>query len=154
MKKYLLPTSSFLLLLTSMAVANVQITNLQDYQFGEIDLHNINAVNHPLCIYNSDSTSNSYLVQIYSNAAGGKYVMTNGISQLPYSIKWSPVAAGGAGYQALSPNIPLHMDNASNELNCGGRDDANMEISVNPTELSGVTAGSYSTTLNIVISPV
>ncbi len=154
MKKSQLIITSFLLLFTTVALADVQITNLQDYQFGDIDLHNVNQVNHSFCVYNSNSLSKDYTVQVYSNDADGHYVMTNGISKLPYDVKWSPIATGGLGYQTLSPNTPLRMDNASQVTACGGRDNANMQISVNPTVLSSITAGAYSTTLNIVISPV
>lgn len=154
MKNLKLILSSLCLVISSVAMANMQVSNLKDYNFGEIDLKNTNEVNHSLCVYSSDTTNTAYKVEVHSAGPGGHFEMSNGISSLPYTVNWSPVAAGGVGYVTLSPNVAVRMDNASGEEACPKGDNANLQISVNANALAGVTAGNYSTSLFITISPV
>lgn len=146
--------SAALLIVSNLACAELQVTGLQDYQFGHMDCYHINRINHSLCVYSSDRLHMDYRVRVYSTGKSGSFVMSNGISQMPYQLEWSPLATGGAGYVSLIPNTAVQMSNASSTRGCAGRDNANLQISINPQALDSLTAGAYSTTLNIVVEPI
>ena len=135
------------LLCVSIARADFQVSNLTDFTLPEADTHNVNRITNSLCVSSKNPTVMNYQVQIYSNADGGKFEMTNGVSKLPYQVKWS--STGNNIFVDLQPN-QLQPGVASKQANCSN---VNLQIVIAPQDVAKVTSGLYSTVLNIVISP-
>lgn len=141
------------ILTANTAVADIQITHLQDYQFGSIDLRYDSSVEHSLCVRNTSGAG--YTVAVSSTDDGSQFVMRNlgGKSAIPYHIFWSE-SANATAYTELKPNMPMQMQNTSALVDCGGSDNANLEIKILASDLHNVSAGQYSTGLEITVAPI
>jgi hypothetical protein len=108
-------------------------------------------------------------VCVYSNATGAYHVVATDSStmsatgfsaqnagataQIPYTVKWNS-ATGTTGNAAVTYNTALAATNASTtSQTCGGGNNANLQISMIATDLQAAAAGSYSTTISVLIEP-
>ncbi|MBX9705027.1 MAG: hypothetical protein K5Q00_02140 [Gammaproteobacteria bacterium] len=159
LQRYLLSMLCLLTLNTATAdlpiahLSVLQVMHLQDYEFGRIDPNYDSSTQHTLCVRNGGNSG--YQVTVSSTDNKKQFAMrsSNGNSELPYHVFWSDSVTNPV-YVELKPNMPVPMQNASFLPDCGGKDNASLEIKILANELQNVTAGQYNTNLEITVAPI
>lgn len=91
----------------SAGAATVQISQLQDVTFTNLD-PTVNASrNQSICVFSS-TLLGGYSVTARGSGAGSAFTLSAGgsVNPLPYQVQWSASAGANAG-TALSPGVPL-----------------------------------------------
>lgn len=163
LQRYLLLVLGALTVSTAIAapsianLATIQVTHLQDYQFDGVDLNYDSSVEHTLCVRNTGNSSYQVTVTSAEMMATGnqtKFAMSSGRSKLPYHVFWSDSVKSHI-YTELQPGVPSPpMQNASALVECGDNDNASLEIKLLSKEMQGITAGQYTTNLEITVAPI
>ena len=144
------------LIFSRFSLADVQISNLQDIQFGSLtypfneDLSYTNSI----CVYNSNRREKYYRINVSGmHDSNGKFYLSNGNSTIQYGIKWT----GGRTTQDLTPNQGYSFRGASSKVGCRGTPDKKlpqMEVYINSSFLSPAPkSGNYSDTITILLEP-
>lgn len=137
------------------AAPNVQITGLSDVSFGI--LANLNAdLNsaQSVCVF-SNTKTNGYNVMASGTGTGGAFTLASGSRALAYEVQWSGSAGQTSGVQ-LSPNAALTgLTSTATQQTCnkGPATTASFIVLVRSANLSTATAGTYTGTLTLTISP-
>lgn len=151
---------SMILLFINTLMANVQITQLTDIHLGTYN--GVNATRQGstnACIF---SSSLHYSVTVTTNLGG--FVITNGVSYIPFEVIWD--ADGASQYFVGFPMIHGmgHIDEYSKPLvssitaDCSGFGPlgpdplAQMTVSIPGENFTNTTAGLYGTTINIMVA--
>jgi spore coat protein U-like protein len=152
---YLLFLSLLLYCTSSIVLSDVQITSLQDFNFGTVfpPYSSNERQTDRVCVYNSDGTT--YRITASGlHDSGGLFFMSNGSSTVRYRVRWDgPVGS----FVTLTAGQPTNFDGAHQVLLCAGvRNNqlARLRIVVNNGYLSPIPqAGTYTDTLTLLLEP-
>ncbi|MEN8195980.1 MAG: hypothetical protein ABFS30_05605, partial [Pseudomonadota bacterium] len=90
-------------------------------------------------------------IVITGSGAGGTFVLSNGVSALPFSVQYND----GTGATAVTPGVTLANRAAQGFGECKNINAENIRISVRvlSSDLSTATPGSYSGGLTLTVTP-
>jgi hypothetical protein len=134
-----------------------QISGLTDFALGTYSGAGALTANQDVCAYTNDSTRAYHVLVTDSStmsATGFSVQNAGATAQIPYTLKWNN-AIGTTGNVALAYNTLLAGANAnivSATCTTGGKS-ANLQINMIATDLQAAPAGSYSTTITMVVEP-
>lgn len=149
--KFLVPGLLLAALVSTSAMAEVQISGLGDFTFASLRPDTGNQqLNQDICVYNSDGIN--YRITITGSGTQQQFELT-GAGTLPFQVFWNDMT-GTMGNKEMTPNIPQQFTNASQTQFCPSGANANLQIQILASEIEKAVAGSYSGTLNILIEPV
>lgn len=127
----------------------VQISDLDPIDLGSFDgVNDLSGVDD-VCVYRNNGGAD-YRVVASADGAGGAFTLTNGIDVLPYQVDWND----GGGFVALSTGVAAVMTGANQSLtDCGGVNNAVVQVTVNGIDMSTAAPGVYASTLTLLIEP-
>ena len=138
----------------------IRIAGLRDFNFG---LWNAGdgtlSDNDNVCIGKNDF-GGPYAIRAAGNGDGGDpaaFTLNNGVDQIYYNVYWND-ATGTTGNQQLTAGLILHGQTGSFFsflFNLFGFcfSNANVQVEIPDTELSGASGGAYSGTLTLLVIP-
>jgi hypothetical protein len=127
----------------------VRISELDPIDLGSFDgVNDLSGVDD-LCVYRNNGGAD-YRVVASADGAGGAFTLTNGVDVLPYRVDWDD----GGGFVALSTGIAAAMTGANQlSIDCGGVNNAVVQVTVNGVDMSTAAPGVYASTLTLLIEP-
>jgi hypothetical protein len=141
------------------AQSRARITSLADVAFGTIaaPIDQTNSQNVTVCSYYSIWIFNirqNYSVVATGSGNGGAFTLSSGAATLAYDVQWSDTINATSGTM-LQPGVASSVfGNNDNSLACNpSQDNASLIVTIPATQLATATAGTYSGTLQIMISP-
>ena len=138
--------------------ANARITGLSTVNFGTIANFTDQTVSQNVCAYSvqgGGTTRRPYSVRATGNGTGGAFTLASGARTLPYEVRWDDAANQTTGTQLATGinvagfatgNVTQRCSNLANE-------NASLIVTITGTSLATATAGTYTGTLTIVITP-
>jgi hypothetical protein len=137
------------------------ITGLGDLAFGTIvsPIDQSKTQNVSICSYFSlfgfPLVVRNYSVTATGTGSGGAFTLSSGARTLAYDVQWTDAINATSGTM-LQPGVASSgFGNNANSLLCrqGSQDNASLIVTIRATQLAIATAGTYSGTLQIMISP-
>jgi hypothetical protein len=130
--------------------ADVQVSGFIDFSFGSWGGSGGISDDDDLCVHNS-VTSNYYLT---ATGDGPGFSLVKGGDTIDYTVRWND-QTGTTGNIALSSGVQSALQSGANtsSTNCGGGNNANLQVSITEGELSAAVPGAYTGTLTILIEP-
>lgn len=142
--------------------ATVQVTGLQDFNFGTITVpFSDQVLEHSFCVCRQSALgmANQYNVTVTSSHENsGQFFMSNGSDTLKYTVSWDDTLTGGytvldsgvesTGYTTARTTIVL----IGNCAICPSGNTARMQLTISENSLTTAKSGNYSDTLTILIS--
>ena len=128
----------------------IRISQLNDIDLGVFSGQNLTGQDS-LCVYRASGLG--YGVTVTGSGAGGSYILSNGIDQLPFTATWND----GAGAVLLTPGVLLggRANSFSGNNNCSNGASNNATIAVNvlaaDVSLNVASSGSFSGVLTIFV---
>ena|ERR1022692_2236002 len=145
-------TSTGTSLVSLTIAAQYQITGLTDLALGAWSGSGNMTANNDVCVYTNDSTGN-YHTLVTDSSGTSAFKVKSGANAIPYTVNWNHVS-GVVGNVAVTYGIALLVTGANtSSVTCGGLKDANYQVTFLSAALAAASAGSYSTTLTMVIEP-
>ncbi len=146
---------ALLSLITLSAYGLVQISSLQDFNFGTATLP-FSALQQTdsICLYNSANPPNLIVTITGLHDAAGKFQLANGSSRLVYQVKLSNT--NDTNYVTFTPGAANLRRGQRNTPLCGAPINryANFRITIPAASFNdSLTAGTYTDTLSILIVP-
>ena len=148
------PTSSGSFEVSLTIPERVQVTGLEDIDFGTFVSGDFN-YDYPICVYSNTPTAR-YGVTVTGDGAGGAYTLTNGTDTIPYVVYWNETAGTTAGEMVLTAGTKLGNRSNANQQSytCAtGGDSANIHIWIQDADMRGVTNGTYTGTMTVLVDP-
>jgi len=131
--------------------ADVKVSNLDDFDFGLYSGFGNLRNDDNVCI-NAIPLSN-YQVTFWGSGASGDFQITNGVNFLEYRVRFNDRARRSGG-QRVNPGIPLTgRRRASDDLDCPGGLNANINIRFRRQDLQAASPGRYQGILTVTIQP-
>ncbi|TQV89034.1 hypothetical protein [Aliikangiella coralliicola] len=130
---------------------DAKISNLDDFNFGLYSGFGNLRNNDNICI-NAIPLEN-YQVTFWGSGAGGAFEVSNGVDTLAYRVRFNdrPRRRGGT---TASPGIPIaNQNNASDDLDCPGGLNANIDIRFRRRDLQAANPGRYIGLLTVTVIP-
>ncbi|MAM71170.1 MAG: hypothetical protein CMP91_08520 [Gammaproteobacteria bacterium] len=135
------------------AGSEVQISNLDDIQFGtHTGFGNLYA-EESFCVYSS-SMSGSYTMTVSSvnqDGSGNFYLDGGGLGQIPYDLDFTD-SASGPGNEAVGFGSLSGFGDAQNQ-DCNGSNNATLSVSISEQDLQAARSGHYQDSLIILVEP-
>ena len=140
---------------------SASVTGLADIAFGTIasPTDQSNSQNVSICSYGSffriPLYAINYSVVATGSGSGGAFTLSSGVATLAYDVQWADATDATSGTM-LQPGVASSgFGNNANSLLCrrGPQDNASLIVTIRAAELATATAGTYSGTLQITISP-
>jgi hypothetical protein len=136
------------------------ITGLGDLAFGTIvsPIDQSNSQNVSICSYFSFfgffEIPRDYSVTATGNGSGGAFTLSSGAANLAYDVQWADSVNATSGTM-LQPGVASPgFGNGANSLVCNPiQDNASLIVTIRAVQLGTATAGTYSGTLSITITP-
>jgi len=133
-----------------------QVSNLNDINLGSWSGSGNMTGNDPICVYKSSGGSAAFGVTGTDNSTitPGSFMFENAARtvQIPYALRWSNTATAGTG--AMSDGVRRAGTGANRtSTTCGGTPNKNFSILVTSTNLPSVPAGTYTTTVSLMVGP-
>jgi hypothetical protein len=136
--------------------ALVQISGLSDITLAPISFGSPVTGATTGCIYTNviNPLGSYYITATSTNASAGVFRVTNGAHFISYDAFWSPTSSS-AQTIALTSGIKTTQQSggSSVSLACGGTPNANFNISFTNVQVAGASAGTYTDTVTLVVSP-
>lgn len=133
-----------------------RIGGLEDVNFGTVVAvtDQSNSQNVSVCSMDGLFTRLSYSVMASGTGIGGAFQLTSGANVLPYEVRWADAPNQTSG-TALQPGVPIAgLGNAASLLACLFEPDtASLTVRLRAADLAAATAGNYSGSLHITITP-
>ena len=102
-----------------------------------------------LCV-GSSTSGRGYSVRATGSGTGGIFLVSNGTSQLPYTLEYK----SNAGFQALAANTTLGGQVGAAVTGCNsGQLNGQIRVTFLLADLSAATSGAYSGTLTLLVTP-
>ena len=97
-------------------------------------------------------TSAQYRITARGSGSGGAFTLTNGISQLAYSVQY---AGRTGGFATLTAGVPRTGLAGDTRAQCTGltRESERLRITITAANLTAATAGTYSGSLTLTVAP-
>ncbi|WP_196138743.1 hypothetical protein [Aliikangiella sp. G2MR2-5] len=135
----------------NLVIAEVKVSNLDDFVFGRYSGFGNLQSNDNICI--NVIPRGRYNVTFWGSGPAGAFEVTNGVDSLAYELKFNnrPRTTGG---KKVSPGIPLaNQRRASQSLDCPSQLNANISVSFLAQTLQAANPGYYQGTLTLVLAP-
>ena len=133
------------------SIADVKISNLDDFDFGLYSGFGNLRNDDNICI-NTLPLSN-YQITFWGSGASGDFQITNGIEFLDFRVRFNDRARRNGG-RRVDPGVPLTgRRRASDDLDCPGGLNANIDIRFRQQDLQAASPGRYQGTLTVTIVP-
>jgi hypothetical protein len=148
------PTSNGSFEVTLTIPDRVQITGLQDINFGTFVSGDFNN-DFPICVYSNTPTA-QYGVTATGDGAASAFTLTNGTDTIPYRVFWNETAGTTVGELQLTATTKLGNRAGANQQSytCStGGDSANLHVSILDANMRSITNGTYTGTLTLLIDP-
>ena len=148
------PTSSGSFEVTLTIPDRVQVSGLEDINFGTFTSGDFD-YDYPLCVYSNTPTAR-YGVTVTGDGSGGAYTLTNGTDTIPYTLYWNETAGTTVGEMVLSAGVKLGNRSNANQQSytCStGGDSANFHIWIQEANMQGITNGTYTGTITVLVDP-
>jgi hypothetical protein len=140
--------------------ARANITNLTDLQVtGWVIGDGAVTMTEDVCVY-STRPSGGYTVQATGSGTAGAFTLANGAKTIDYTVLWNAGGVGslsdsGTSLTAAMVSGPL-THAATDSSTCSGitpGPTARLVVGVTKAEMTGASAGSYTGTLTLMITP-
>jgi hypothetical protein len=133
-------------------LAGVRISGLDDIVFGSTVTAPA-AQADALCVY---STPGAYTIRATSaNATGTTFRLSGGgTNYMTYTVAWYDAASGGTSTALGSGQTSTAIANGDQAAqDCGGSNNARVEVTVNAASFAAAATGTYSDTLTLMVAP-
>lgn len=132
--------------------SNVKVSSLDGIAFGtygSTQTNNLSADEH-FCIY-STASNGAYEITVSSpNQVGGNFRLTRGSEFIPYTLYFSPTGSGSGTNLVSTSSL---SGNGSSSIDCLGVDNATLTAEILSTNIFIASAGTYTDTLTLVVTP-
>lgn len=151
--------ASLLILLSNQAYAAclpaelcARITGLTDQPLGTWGGTGDLTSNYTMCVYVQNDNENNYEITGTGTGAGNAYILSNGTDDISMTVEYEEDTA--PGWVVLNENIATIFPNpdTTDEI-CGGGDTGKIRVTVDESVMQYTTSGSYSGTVNLLVSP-
>jgi len=149
-------TAIYYLPLTLVALpsfADVKISNLSDFDFGQYSGSGGLFDRDNICINVIPSSGNNYQVVITGDGSSGEFEISNGVDSLPFSVRYKDATNGEGGRKITPGEILSNQKNASDTLDCSDGLNAKIDVTFQEADLLAAQPGRYTGQLTITISP-
>lgn len=131
--------------------ADVQVSNLDDFNFGLYSGFGNLRANDSICI-NALPVSN-YQITFYGSGSNSRFEVSNGFESLEYRVRFND-RPRRQGATRVTPGIPLNgQRRASDELGCTDGLNANIDIRFRQRDLQSASPGRYQGILTVLVVP-
>jgi hypothetical protein len=132
-------------------VADVKISNLQDFNFGLYPGVGNLQDNKNVCA--NVIPNGGYQIVMFGDGGGGSFEISSGIDNIPYRVFYNDRDRRGGAIR-MQPGQPLTgQSRASDQLDCSDGLNANIRIRMRIADLQAANPGRYRGTLTMTISP-
>lgn len=133
--------------------ASVKITGVHALDFSTINAANLDQdlVDHDdVCVY---SNTGRYQVTATGDGTTTPFSMTNGSTELVYSVRFNDaIGGGGQSAPASGDIITTPFTGNSAAVDCGGTDNASFEVTIAGDVLQAAPAGTYNGNLTLLVT--
>lgn len=129
-----------------------QVSSLVDVAFGEYDLVSPLQSIDNICAYVQDDDEINYTLTFEGSGTGNAFQLTNGVSTVDYSLALSDNLQA---FQDASTGIaftPSHANDVIADCSTGG-ETARVRIRIAPSDIQFKTAGTYTGTVTVTMTP-
>jgi len=133
------------------AMADVKISNLQDFDFGLYPGAGLLQDDKNICV--NVIPTGGYQIVMYGDGIGGRFEVSNGVDFLPYSVFYNDRARAPGGKRVYEGQLQTGQRRASNQLDCTDGLNANIRVRLRAADLTSANPGRYQGTLFMTISP-
>lgn len=132
-------------------VADVRISELQDYDFGLYPGRGRLQDDKNICT--SVIPSGRYQIVMFGDGAGGSFEISNGPDSLPYRVYYND-RNRTRGTRRIQANQALtRQRGASDQADCSNGLSANIRIRIQRRDLRSANPGRYRGTLTMIVAP-
>lgn len=139
------------------AQAQVQISRLVDVSFGTIaNFTTDQSISQTICVYSSAANGGYSVTATGSGSSGAFTLSASGGNRLRYEVQWAASANQTTG-QTLTARVALGgltSNGITSSCVFGFLPTASLITVLRATDLSTVTAGTYTGTLSLLIAPI
>lgn len=130
-----------------------RVTGLQDVPLGTWGGSGDLTSNYTMCAYIQNDDESNYEVTGSGTGAGGLYALSNGTTDISVTIEYEEDS--DPGWITLNENIATIFPNPNtvDETCAVGGDSGKIRVTVPESTMEFATSGSYSGTINILLSP-
>lgn len=136
--------------------ALVQISGLGDITLAPTNFASPATGATTACIYTNiiSPLGGYYVTATSTNASAGVFRVKNGTTFINYNAFWNP-ASSSAQTIPLTSGVKTAQQSggSSSSLTCSGTPNANFNISFTDAQVAGASAGAYTDTVTLVVSP-
>lgn len=134
----------------SLSVADrVQISNVKDIAFGTYGGTGDLVENSSYCVYRNGGGD----YQLTLTTIEGSFEVTDGTNTIPYAVKVDDSADASLG-TAMTYNTAAGPLVGSPAVDCGGTDNAAMEVTFSEADLQAAGTAAYSGTVTLYVEPI
>lgn len=141
------------------AANRVRISGLSDVAFGSITSFTVDEVqSQSICLYSKSPPANNYSVTASGSGPGGAFLLTSPSGTLPFEVQWSDTPAQTSGSQ-LAANQALTGQHSTagggsvDDCSSGPASTASLIVILRSAALGAALSGTYTGTLNLLVSP-
>lgn len=142
---------------TQAAAANkVRISALSDVTFGTIaDFASDSFRTQSVCVYSKSPPLDHYRITASGSGSGGSFELSSGTDNLPYEVEWSDVAGQATGTPLVAGQPLVAQQNTATIDDCsrGPATTGSLVVILRAAAVMGVTSGSYTGTLTLLVAP-
>jgi len=144
---YLCLVAFMLQLFSSSALADVQVTKIDDLSFGSWGGTGDMEQSDLVCIYNTVDAN----YKISATSPGGVFRMINGANNLNFEVRFQ---GSSGGFVQLTHGTPSSFTAANtSSATCSGGTNATLKVTVTESALSAAKAGNYAGSLSLLLEP-
>jgi len=133
------------------AMADVKISNLQDFDFGLYSGAGFLQDDKNICA--NAIPVGRYQIVMYGDGSGGRFEVSNGVNSLPYRVFYNDRARRAGGKRVYEGQLQTGQRRASDQLDCTDGLNANIRVRLRAADLTSANPGRYRGTLFMTISP-
>ena len=140
------------------AASRVRISGLSDVSFGSISSLTVDSIqSQSVCLYSKSPPANNYSVTASGSGPGGAFLLSSASGTLPFEVQWSDTPGQTSGSQLLA-NQALSGQHSTasgpvNDCSTGPSSTASLIVILRSAALGAALSGTYTGTLNLLVSP-
>ena len=132
---------------------SVQISALNDVDFGQYggaDTGDING-GDAYCVFRNGGDGYT----ITPTSTNGSFALTGGTGDsINYTVRLAGAATGAASAAAVSYNTASGTFSGNAATDCGGANNASIDVSITEADVRAVSSGTYADTLILLVNPI
>ena len=137
----------------TLAVADrVQITGLEDIALGTYSGSGPLTGSATFCVYRN-GTGLYDLVATSANELAGGFVATDGTNDIGYGVKVDADTDASDGVVVASGTAETGLAGHASATDCGGSENASLEVSFLEADLQAAPTGAYADTITLLVTP-